>query len=171
MQPKDDLPRKCVRRGRTTFSVVAAASFVFAILPAASAKPLSQARTNIFVFRGALVGELHVVTTLDCGRALPHGVSLNIKGKLRGSAATDWEIQVVTPTNGTFTLPEGENAGIVVSSSPQYEVWGSNSDGAISVIGARGSADVELWSPDENKIHLAGTWNCPMNASRMSRAG
>jgi hypothetical protein len=79
--------------------------------------------------------------------------------------STDWEIQVVTPTNGTFTLPEGENAGIVVSSSPQDEVWGSNSDGTIRVIGAQGSADVELWSPVADKIHLAGTWNCAMPTS------
>lgn len=70
-------------------------------------------------------------------------------------------IQVVTPTNGTFTLPEGENAGIVVSSSPQDEVWGSNSTGTISVTGARGRADVELWSADANKIHLAAAWSCP----------
>jgi hypothetical protein len=151
--------------GRSTVRVIAAASVVFAILPAGPAKPLPQPGTNMFVFHGALVGELHLVPASDCRRALPHGVSLNINGKLRGSASTDWEIQVVTPTIGTFTLPEGENAGIVVSSSPQDEVWGSNSDGMISVIGAQGSADVELWSPDGNKIQLAGTWDCLMSSS------
>ena len=63
--------------------------------------------------------------------------------------------------NGTFTLPEGENAGIVVSSAPQDQLWGSNSDGTMSVRGTQGSVDVELWSSDAGKIHLAGAWSCP----------
>lgn len=153
--------KSVVRRTRTTAGVVAVASFAFAILPAAAATTRRQTMTNVFVFEGALVGVLHLVPASGCGRARPHGVSLNLKGKLRGSASSDWEIQVVTATNGTFTLPEGENAGIVVSSSPQDEVWGSNSAGTISVIGTRGRADVELWSASANKIHLAGGWSCP----------
>lgn len=105
------------RFARAALGVLSGTSFAF--VPAVATSPRPGAETNVFVFSGALMGKLKVAPGPDCNRALPHGVTLNIKGKLRGSTSNDWEIQVVSPKDGTFTLPEGENAGIVVSSSPQ----------------------------------------------------
>ncbi len=147
------------RLARAALSVLSGTSFAF--VPVVATSPRPGAETNVFVFSGALRGKLQVDPGPDCDRALPHGVTLNIKGKLRGSTSNDWEIQVVSPKDGTFALPEGENAGIVVSSSPQDQVWGSNSEGTVSVRGAKGSVDVELWSTDAGMVHLAGAWNCP----------
>lgn len=148
--------------------MVAVASLAFVGSDAASANLRRRPGTNILVFGGALVGVLHVVPASDCGPARPHGVALNIGGRLRGSASTEWEIQVLTPRKGTFTVPEGEKAGIVVSSSPQDEGCGSNSAGTISVSGARGSADVELWSTDAGKIQLAGKWSCAATRAKQN---
>ncbi len=147
------------RLARAALSVLSGTSFAF--VPAVATSPRTGAETNVFVFSGALRGKLQVDPGPDCDRALPHGVTLNIKGKLRGSTSNDWEIQVVSPKDGTFALPEGENAGIVVSSSPQDQVWGSNSEGTVSVRGAKGRVSVELWSTDAGMVHLAGAWNCP----------
>jgi hypothetical protein len=152
----------------TAASGIAGAVFDFHD-PSKVTSPRAGAETNVFVFSGALMGKLKVAPGSDCNRALPHGVTLNIKGKLKGSTSNEWEIQVVSPKDGTFTLPEGENAGIVVSSSPQDQVWGSNSEGTASVRGTKGSVEVELWSTDAGMIHLAGAWNCPPSL-RMRRA-
>jgi hypothetical protein len=106
-----------------------------AAVPAVSGQVL---KVNTFSFSGALVGVLHILPAKNCQSALPRGVTLSaINGRLKGSSSTGWTIQVVTPGNGTFKLPEGENAGIVVLSSPQDQVWGSNSASSTSSPSAR----------------------------------
>ena len=152
----------CVVAGQVAaIMVVPAAPVAFTPSSITPVTPRLRPGVNILFFSGALVGVLHVSPTSDCRRALPHGVTLNIRGKLRGSTSSAWEIQVVSSKSGTVTLPEGENAGVLVSSDPQDQVWGSNSDGTMSVSGSSGSVDVELWSADAGKIHLAGAWRCP----------
>jgi hypothetical protein len=84
---------------------------------------------------------------------------LVLEGRLKGSSADDWSVQVVTPGSGTFALQQGENGRAVLSSSPHDHAWGYQFDGHGEGKRLVGTLAVHLWDAEGHHIGLRGGWD------------
>ena len=116
------------RLGRLLVSV-AVGGMIVALAPSA-ASANTTAKVNTFTFTGALVGTLKI-TPYDCQGGVASSYSTDfddLKGKLRGSKADDWNIMIVTSKgNGTYKLHHGYLAGVQVNPEPDYSSGGDSS--------------------------------------------
>jgi len=155
--------RVCSLSGRVgrAAMVLGLAALSVSVTPAmASSVQRAEAKGASFTFHGALTGALHV-TAANC-TAGSFGASLYSSGTLKGvKTTTGWTIQITSTKDGTFKLHQGKLPDVNVSSTSLHE-WGFNADGTVVIDGSRGSVNTYLSSTNAPKIHISGSWNCPV---------
>jgi hypothetical protein len=152
-------------RSVAVLALAATAALLVGAMPIAAAPSSAAAKATTFAFRGALAGKLRIAPGKNCDGAGPRGVTLdNISGKLKGSKATRWSIEITSPGNGRFKLTRRSESDITISGTRAGRTqaqWSFGAAGTLTVHGTHGSVNIQLWSATNQKIRVVGAWNCP----------